>query len=230
MAKTRGTKARRRGGNVKQGPITSVGGANRGRRKPPAGRVPKRVSRSRRPRKPKSPSRRPGAVRGEKPQREGMVKALRQLWGGPRRRYGIGACVAVGERQGDQGLLTLAHLAEFRSLPAEQPKTAFLAKAEPLRLARIFSGLAHPDRVRLAKEILAGARTHRDLSLATGLKTGPLYHHVRELERAGLLDSSIRNVHDLTDLGRIVLLVAVVLGTWESENGSAWQSGPIDKR
>lgn len=227
---------KRRGGRLevslsRRGPITPAGGRPRrksgtsgadgvGRRSARKGDVHKAEGQSGF----KYPKKRADTVR------DGIVREMRRMWGGATRKYGLGICLAVGECQANAGVLTVGRLAEFRARPAEQPKAAFLNAADPARVARMLSGLAHPDRFRLAGVILTGGQTHRDLSTATKLKTGPLYHHIRELERAGLLQTSTRNVHELTDLGRMLLQIAVLLGTWVGKNRSPWRSVPIKPR
>lgn len=88
----------------------------------------------------------------------------------------------------------------------------------------MLTGLSHPDRIRVARAILAGACTHRELAKALGLKTGPLYHHLRELERAGLLVIAGRNRYDLTDFGRVCALATAVLGAWRGEGKTPWRT------
>jgi hypothetical protein len=201
-----------------EGPITVAGGqlSRDGRSNAGRGRHQSVAPTS------KSHRRQPPAI-GRRSSADAPTQALRQAWTSRQNRYGIGAFLAVGERLGDDGQLTIAQLTKIHSRPGERPKTEFLAQADPVRLARLLGGLGHPDRVRLANAILIGARTHRELSGATGLKTGPLYHHVRELERAGLLRSASRNLHELTELGRFVLLVATVLDSAGAAGAPAWR-------
>lgn len=207
--------------SARKRPITKKGGGQRN-----AGPSPRRHSTPVRPKRVIRPRqknhRKEGSLTGV-PVRKMLVEAIRAAWAGETRRYGVGAFIAVVERQGAEGGIAVGDITEFRPRPGERPKTAFLARADPVRLARMLGGLAHPDRVRLATAITMGARTHRDLSEATRLKTGPLYHHVRELERAELLRCAVRNVHELTELGRLVLLVCTVLANWDPGGKGAWR-------
>ncbi|MCK6455452.1 MAG: winged helix-turn-helix domain-containing protein [Phycisphaerae bacterium] len=67
------------------------------------------------------------------------------------------------------------------------------------------------DRLRIGRAILTGARTHAELAARIGLAPGPLYHHLRTLERAGLVSASRRNHYELTPAGRTWLLLTIVM-------------------
>ncbi len=138
-----------------------------------------------------------------------------------RGRFGVGVLIATVHRWGDEGELAYARLEQFSARPASRPLTSLLEKVDPQQLAKLVGGLSHPDRVRIARAIVLGAHTHARLSEAVGLKTGPLYHHVRTLERAGLLAIVERNTYELTEIGRIGLLTATVLTTIASTPRSA---------
>jgi hypothetical protein len=142
----------------------------------------------------------------------------------PANRFGVGVLVAVVRRQGGDDSLCHACIEHFSAKAAQRPQSQLLDSAEPGRVAGIMTGFAHPDRVRLARAILAGCCTHHDLAAAIKLKTGPLYHHIRELERAGLLVVAERNRYDLTPLGRACVFVATVLGTWNETDQGPWRT------
>ncbi|MBN2563066.1 MAG: winged helix-turn-helix transcriptional regulator [Phycisphaerae bacterium] len=146
------------------------------------------------------------------------------------KRFGIGVMLAVMERQGDTGDIQYARVERFSAKPAQRPKTTLLAKANAAQLAKLLTGLAHADRIRIARAVTTGANTHRQLSETVGLKTGPLYHHVRELERAGLLTLLSRNTYGLTDLGRLTLMITTILGTWQAEGRSPWRTRRFGSR
>jgi hypothetical protein len=139
--------------------------------------------------------------------------------------FGLGIHVAVAQRQGTQGEIQHLRLAAFHTKPGQRPRsTVYNRGASPEDLARLLTGFAHADRIRLAQAIEAGANTHRALSKATGLKTGPLYHHLRELERAGLLTTLARNAYALSELGRVVLLVCSALDSKGRGGRSGWHA------
>jgi len=60
-------------------------------------------------------------------------------------------------------------------------------------------------------KLLEGPSTYRGLHRITGLKAGPLYHHINQLRLAGLLRPKQRDLYDLTRGGRNVILGALTL-------------------
>lgn len=139
-----------------------------------------------------------------------------------RRQFGIGVFVAVAERQGDVAEIGHTQIGRFFKLPGEKPKTSLLDQVAPEVVSRLLAGLAHRDRVRIAKAILLGARSHHQIREAVGLKTGPLYHHLRALERAGMVEILDRNTYSLTDFGRLAMLVgAAVSSAAPSKDGKS---------
>lgn len=143
----------------------------------------------------------------------------------PKEKLGVAVAIAVAEHDGTGDVVRWARMEQSAAKPGRRPKAAFLDKAAAEAIARLFAGLAHPDRVRLARAILVGSNSHKQLSEAVGLKTGPLYHHVRELERAGLLSIVSRNLYALTDAGRIALFVGTVLGVhMQGGKSKVWQT------
>lgn len=127
-------------------------------------------------------------------------------------RFGLGVLLAVMERQGAEAELGFARVGRFFPTPGQRPKADILCEADAGHVARMLAGLAHPDRIRILRAVLQGAATHHALHKAVGLKTGPLYHHLRALERAGVLTMATRNVYELTERGRVALLVTHTLG------------------
>jgi hypothetical protein len=146
----------------------------------------------------------------------------------PEKRFGVAVLLAVAQRWGANGEIRWARQEALFARPGLRPKTVLLDRANPDVLARVLSGLAHPDRIRLARAVLAGANTHHLLIEAVKIKTGPLYHHLRELERAGLLSMIARNAYMLTDFGRTALFVTAVLGMQPCDPDSrVWKVGRI---
>lgn len=90
----------------------------------------------------------------------------------------------------------------------------------------MLTGLAHADRIRIARAIMTGWNTHAGLRQQLGLKVGPLYHHLRELERAGLLAHMPRKGYALTSLGRDLLYVVCGLEVVGEAPGTSrtWRS------
>jgi DNA-binding HxlR family transcriptional regulator len=104
--------------------------------------------------------------------------------------------------------------------PGGRPREQLLNAVAPSDLARMLAGFGNPSRVRVARAVLSGANTHHALSQAVGLRTGPLYHHLRELERSGLLMRVDRNRYDLSRRGRDLLLVCTASMNFRG-NGAA---------
>ncbi|MFQ5429654.1 MAG: ArsR/SmtB family transcription factor [Phycisphaerae bacterium] len=92
-------------------------------------------------------------------------------------------------------------------------------------LAGLFHGLGHPDRLAILEALALGAGTHGDLKSVVQLQAGPLYHHLHELERAGLVGCRSRNSYALTETGRSAFLAAGALEVWVSGSRPAggWQ-------
>lgn len=206
MSKKSGT----RSPNPKQGPITSKGRAAIN----PRARHAQTTARSKHPSK----------VRQKRIM--ALVNKLGQtlsLIDHSKKRYGLGAAILLSERQGTDQRLELASMAQFRVMPGEKPKTQFLSLAEPSEVARLANGLAHADRIRILVAVHTGAITHQQLSEKLGLKTGPLYHHIRALERAGVMKFTERNRLALTENGRRSLLVLSLLSVASRESQQGWR-------
>ncbi len=81
----------------------------------------------------------------------------------------------------------------------------------PEDVARLLAALAHLQRVEILLKLLGGEATHRSLAKATGLKAGPLYHHLRELRMAGLIGPKVRDLYVLTAKGGRAVLAGLAL-------------------
>jgi len=135
---------------------------------------------------------------------------------------GTGVVLAVLQK--DRGKLQQHLVALDRPTAASERirlKEGTTLLKEPAAAARLLHGAAHPERLRLMAELLPSPRTHHDLKTATGLKPGPLYHHIRELERAGLVVSPARNRYELTEVGRLTFLLTAGLTMMSSKGRRA---------
>lgn len=83
--------------------------------------------------------------------------------------------------------------------------------ARPMDIAGLLAALAHPQRVEILLKLLAGEATHQSLAKATGLKAGPLYHHLRELRMTGLIGPKVRDLYVLTPKGGRAILAALAM-------------------
>jgi len=79
----------------------------------------------------------------------------------------------------------------------------------PQRVADLMAVLSHPQRVILLGKLLEGEATHKLLGRQTGLKAGPLYHHLRELRSAGLIGPKVRDLYVITRIGKRAFLAAL---------------------
>lgn len=158
----------------------------------------------------------------------GLAATARLRWLFPKltsakKRFGMGVVLATAKREGQATSVHYAVVEEAFEKPGRRPKAALLAKADARSVATMLCGLAHPDRVRVASAIMTGSNTHRLLKASVGLKTGPLYHHVRGLQMAGLVTLAARNLYTLTELGEAVLLTATGLGMQAEGKRSTWK-------
>jgi hypothetical protein len=76
--------------------------------------------------------------------------------------------------------------------------------------AEALRALGHPVRLMLLQAVLGGAHTVRALEALPGLgTTGQIYHHLRELQRAGWLSLARRNHYEVAGERVVPLLVAL---------------------
>ncbi len=91
----------------------------------------------------------------------------------------------------------------------EHPLPAMLAGSWTDAVSAL-SALGHPVRLELVRRMLAGAHTTQELSEIPDLGTsGQLYHHLRELQAAGLVVQRRRN-HYAVPTDRVILCLVLV--------------------
>lgn len=97
---------------------------------------------------------------------------------------------------------------------------------------RLIRGLAHAERLHILGALRQGARKHVELKAVVELAAGPLYHHLRELERSGLIECPSRNNYVLTGSGRSALLIASGLNALvaKSRRATSWKAESFQKR
>jgi DNA-binding HxlR family transcriptional regulator len=71
--------------------------------------------------------------------------------------------------------------------------------------------LGHSQRGRILRKLLEGPATYRALQGETGLRAGPLYHHIHQLRLAGLMLPKERDLYELSRGGRNLVVVAAAL-------------------
>lgn len=93
---------------------------------------------------------------------------------------------------------------------------AQLARVTNETAAALGYAVASPQKVALLRALLVQeSESAAALGAQTGLTTGSLYHHLRELMRAGLIHQTGRNRYILTEQGVRVLLVLLALAVEE---------------
>jgi hypothetical protein len=133
----------------------------------------------------------------------------------------LAAVVAVVEGNGQRWDVAQAAIDQTQAgAKAPHPDTACVraAKAVAARLrkgdpAAVLAAVGHPQRLRILVKLLEGPATYRSLQKVTGLKAGPLYHHVSQLRMATLIGPRQRDLYELTRAGRNVTLVALLIGS-----------------
>ena len=69
-------------------------------------------------------------------------------------------------------------------------------------VARIGYAFSSPQKVGILRALLMnGAQSAAGIGRETNLTTGSLYHHLRELTHAGVIETNARNCYSLTQLG-----------------------------
>ncbi len=77
---------------------------------------------------------------------------------------------------------------------------------------RALAAVGHSARAGIMGKLLEGPCTYRALQRVTGLKAGPLYHHVNQLRLAGLILPKQRDLYELTRGGRNLIVAVVLVG------------------
>ncbi|HEY3242656.1 MAG TPA: hypothetical protein VGM03_04815 [Phycisphaerae bacterium] len=82
-----------------------------------------------------------------------------------------------------------------------------VARVDWRRLSARLAAAGSQPRLRMLAKLLEGPGTYRALQRLTGLKVGPLYHHINALRLAGLLGPKQRDLYELTRAGRNLILI-----------------------
>jgi Mn-dependent DtxR family transcriptional regulator len=124
------------------------------------------------------------------------------------RLFGLAGVCGLVECDGTKPIITVERREELFTKPAKRPRERFLSAASDERIAKLCNAMGNPRRVAMLKAIFIGAGSYAQLAETLGLKAGPLYHHVRELRLAGLLELAQRDTYRLTEYGKYALLLA----------------------
>jgi DNA-binding transcriptional ArsR family regulator len=142
-----------------------------------------------------------------------------ELAGRRRSAVGFGGLVAVFEARGrhrDVFVARVGKLANTRiigpdSEVAIQDAARRIAPRKHAELASVLAALGSEHRLAILSGLLEGPATYRWLQNRTGLKAGPLYHHISQLRMAGLVGPKTRDVYMLTRAGRNALLAVIAM-------------------
>ena len=84
-------------------------------------------------------------------------------------------------------------------------------EAEPEMLAKVFTGLASPARIVLLRALLDGPLTSQQLRRELDdASAGQFYHHLKELQAAGLVIQRGRSLYDLPKGSQVALCFAII--------------------
>lgn len=118
------------------------------------------------------------------------------------------------EQDGSSGAVIYAGAARIAeaqySWQMERPVPGLLQllEGEPEMLSHTFAALGSPVRLMLLRELLQGPKTGQQIQEATGISSaGQLYHHLKELLAAGLIEQKSRNLYLLPPRNMIPFLV-----------------------
>lgn len=79
---------------------------------------------------------------------------------------------------------------------------------DPAATARLLAALGHPARLALVRALLAGVRTSQELQEVIGSgSAGQLYHHLKDLMAAGVVDQAGRSRYRIASARIVPLLV-----------------------
>ncbi|MBC8103893.1 MAG: helix-turn-helix transcriptional regulator [Cytophagales bacterium] len=94
------------------------------------------------------------------------------------------------------------------------PDLSALLSVDTAQVAKLGYAFSSAPKVSLLRLLLTGGeQTAAQLGASSGLTTGSLYHHLRELVHAEVAHSSSRNHFALTPLGRRAALILLALST-----------------
>lgn len=96
----------------------------------------------------------------------------------------------------------------------ERPVPGLLGVEEEV-LTPVISALASPSRLQLLKAMLRGASTNQQLQQALGeVSVGQLYHHLKELQSAGLIAQKRRGSYEIKTQA-VVPLLAILAAAYD---------------
>jgi len=100
-----------------------------------------------------------------------------------------------------------------------------LLDLDPRGLARVLAALAHPARLTLARALVQAPRTSQELQEVIGTASaGQLYHHLKDLVAAGVVNQAVRSRYEIAPEHTIPLL-ALLAAAGDLLHGEAAEDG-----
>ncbi|MBO0745095.1 MAG: winged helix-turn-helix transcriptional regulator [Candidatus Dormibacteraeota bacterium] len=114
----------------------------------------------------------------------------------------------AGDVHGTLDLSGSIWLGERRLLLHSRVQIAETLAADPELVARVFAAMGSPFRILILRALLEGPRTSHELQTMLGVRAvGQLYHHLKELQAAGLIVQRRRSVYAMR--GKRVVAVCI---------------------
>jgi ArsR family transcriptional regulator len=102
-----------------------------------------------------------------------------------------------------------ARLGDDEVLWAGEHGLAQIWNLDPAEVARLLAALGHPARLALVRALLVGERSSQELQEVIGSgSAGQLYHHLKDLLAAGVVDQAGRSRYRIS-AGRVVPLLVI---------------------
>ena len=125
--------------------------------------------------------------------------------------FGVASLCAIVEAGQGQSRVHVGRVDALDPRPDGSRRQKLLRGLDQPRMARVFAALGSPRRLAMLGAIFDGAGSYAELVRRLNMKAGPLYHHVRELRLAGLLESDARDSYRLSKRGMYAWLAACSL-------------------
>jgi DNA-binding transcriptional ArsR family regulator len=101
----------------------------------------------------------------------------------------------------------------------ERPAPGLLA-LKPERIAPVLASLSSPQRLSLLGALLAGPKSSQELQEVLGVSSpGPLYHHLKELLAAGIVEQRERSAYQIV-ARHVVPLLAIWAAAFDLSKGA----------
>jgi biotin operon repressor len=135
---------------------------------------------------------------------------------------------ALGGQVGPETTFSYAGSGQFgrgRMVMRKTRRLADVLDADPDLLAKVFTGLASPARIVLLRALLNGSLSSQQLRRELDdASAGQLYHHLKELQAAGLVIQQGRSLYALPQGSQIALCFAIIAAV---DLTASWPRYPV---